>query len=370
MKGDNLMAKKKYYAVAKGEKTGIFNSWDECKAYVSGYKGAVHHSFVDKETAKSWLIEKQIELGINIDDNVEEEYQEVYGLNVPIAMAENGDLPTAVEYAMLKVLGVSKLNELSCEMVQSIKDKGWFYAETSETDYHGRALSYMLLYLPVNFYKIWKPLLECLKNGRLVNEAKVLELGPGPGTATMSIMAFYAELALANPQEQFSLDITCIEREKDFISLFKELTNTYVCDMSTIPNLKIKKNIYRGDAFDFMYNEERHQYDIIIESNMLNNNECIDEYRLEVFVNGLQQNLRQKGIAIMIEPGTCDQKAILEDLVAKSTHKSSMKCLFGPEQVVQDNTHMSFLTELIDMGLRCKKNYQHWFTYTVLEMIE
>ena len=299
---------------------------------------------------------------------MEDEYQEFYGLNVPVEMDECGDLPLAVECAMLKVLGVVKISELSSEMVQRLKENSWFYAETCETDYHGRALSYMLLYLPVNFYKIWKPLLECVKNGRLANEAKVLELGPGPGTATMALMAFYAQLALANPQEQFSLDIICIEKENDFVSLFKELTNTYSCDLQNIPNLKIKKNIYKGNAFDFMYNEERHAYDIIIESNMLNNNERIDGERLEIFVNGLQHNLREKGIAIMIEPGTCDQKAILEDLVAKSKHKSSMKCLFGPERVVQDNTRMSFLTELIDMGLRCKKNYQHWFTYTVLEM--
>ncbi len=364
------MAKKKYYAVAKGVKTGIFNSWEECEQYVIGYKGAVHHSFADKEAARSWLIEKQIELDINIDDNVENEYQEFYGLNVPVAIDEYGDLPPAVERAMLKVLGVSTIGELSSEMVQSIRDKGWFYSETCETDYHGRALSYMLLYLPVNFYKIWTPLLECLKNGRLVNEAKVLELGPGPGTATMSLMAFYAQLALANPQEQFSLDITCIEKEKDFVSLFKELTNTYMCDLRTIPNLKIKKNIYQGNAFDFMYNEERHTYDIIIESNMMNSNERIDGERLEIFVNGLHQNLNDKGIAVMIEPGTYDQIVILEDLVAKSTNKSSMRCLFGPERVVQDNTRMSFLKELIDIGLRCKKNYQHWFTYTVLEMIE
>ena len=39
------MAKKKYYAMAKGVKTGIFNSWEECEQYVIGYKGAVHHSY-------------------------------------------------------------------------------------------------------------------------------------------------------------------------------------------------------------------------------------------------------------------------------------------------------------------------------------
>ena len=28
---------KKYYAVKKGRKTGVFETWDECKQSVSGY---------------------------------------------------------------------------------------------------------------------------------------------------------------------------------------------------------------------------------------------------------------------------------------------------------------------------------------------
>ena len=32
----------KYYAVKKGLKTGIFRTWDECKASVNGYSGAVY----------------------------------------------------------------------------------------------------------------------------------------------------------------------------------------------------------------------------------------------------------------------------------------------------------------------------------------
>ena len=35
----------KYYAIKEGKKKGIFTSWDECKEYVSGFKGAVYKSF-------------------------------------------------------------------------------------------------------------------------------------------------------------------------------------------------------------------------------------------------------------------------------------------------------------------------------------
>ncbi len=44
------MAKKpKYYVVWKGRKTGIFTSWDECSAQVTGYPEAEYKSFESKE---------------------------------------------------------------------------------------------------------------------------------------------------------------------------------------------------------------------------------------------------------------------------------------------------------------------------------
>ena len=35
----------KYYAVAVGKKPGIYTKWDECKAMVHGFPGAVYKSF-------------------------------------------------------------------------------------------------------------------------------------------------------------------------------------------------------------------------------------------------------------------------------------------------------------------------------------
>lgn len=45
----------KYYAVKKGLKTGIFRTWDECKASVSGYSGAVYKSFKSEAEARIFL---------------------------------------------------------------------------------------------------------------------------------------------------------------------------------------------------------------------------------------------------------------------------------------------------------------------------
>jgi ribonuclease HI len=45
----------KYYAVRKGRKPGIYTSWDECKALVTGFKGAEYKSFTDRSAAESYM---------------------------------------------------------------------------------------------------------------------------------------------------------------------------------------------------------------------------------------------------------------------------------------------------------------------------
>jgi ribonuclease HI len=47
-----FMAKQKYYVVWKGRKTGIFTSWAECSAQVTGFNGAEYKSFENREAAE------------------------------------------------------------------------------------------------------------------------------------------------------------------------------------------------------------------------------------------------------------------------------------------------------------------------------
>lgn len=46
---------KKYYAVKEGKTRGIFTSWDDCKAQVHGYGGAVYKSFMTLAEAEAYL---------------------------------------------------------------------------------------------------------------------------------------------------------------------------------------------------------------------------------------------------------------------------------------------------------------------------
>lgn len=44
--------KSKFYVVWKGHNTGIFESWEDCKAQISDYKGAIYKSFKSFDDAK------------------------------------------------------------------------------------------------------------------------------------------------------------------------------------------------------------------------------------------------------------------------------------------------------------------------------
>ena len=49
------MATKKVYAVKTGKVTGVFYTWEECKASVEGYPGAEYKGFSCPEEAKAYL---------------------------------------------------------------------------------------------------------------------------------------------------------------------------------------------------------------------------------------------------------------------------------------------------------------------------
>jgi ribonuclease HI len=47
------MSKQKYYVVWKGRKTGVFTTWAECSAQVTGFNGAEYKSFENREAAEA-----------------------------------------------------------------------------------------------------------------------------------------------------------------------------------------------------------------------------------------------------------------------------------------------------------------------------
>ena len=49
----------KYYAVKKGVKTGVFDSWAKCEPLVKGYPCAIYKAFTSEKAAEDFLEKKE-----------------------------------------------------------------------------------------------------------------------------------------------------------------------------------------------------------------------------------------------------------------------------------------------------------------------
>lgn len=49
------MAPKKFYAVAKGRKPGIYDNWPAAKSQIDGFAGAVYKGFTTRREAEEWM---------------------------------------------------------------------------------------------------------------------------------------------------------------------------------------------------------------------------------------------------------------------------------------------------------------------------
>jgi ribonuclease HI len=105
------MTKKKYYVVWKGRTPGIFNSWEECSAQVTGFNGAEYKSFENRSSAEAAF------------DGVYEDYK---GKRIPNLSAETlTDIgqPVAESYCVdASCIGNPGLMEYRCVHTKSRKE--------------------------------------------------------------------------------------------------------------------------------------------------------------------------------------------------------------------------------------------------------
>lgn len=92
------MAAKKFYAVRVGREPGIYESWDECKKQVSGFKGAVHASFSSRDAAEEFLQAKDDKK--EEDSFTPEDSRALFeGLDGPVAYVDGSYNKKTGEYA-------------------------------------------------------------------------------------------------------------------------------------------------------------------------------------------------------------------------------------------------------------------------------
>ncbi|WP_294188845.1 ribonuclease H family protein [uncultured Clostridium sp.] len=76
------MAKKNYYAVKVGFKTGIFRSWEECSKYVKGYPGAKYKGFATLAEAEAFMNGSRVEASSKSIKSTRAENDKVYKVDL------------------------------------------------------------------------------------------------------------------------------------------------------------------------------------------------------------------------------------------------------------------------------------------------
>ena len=275
------------------------------------------------------------------------------------------DLPDAFNGAVLNWFNVSSLNELRGTRLMNLKAQEISYTDNQETVYHGRVDSYILVYMLVNFYKVWAPLWDLLRQERIKPSLKVLELGAGPGTSMISLIYFYQLLAVDNPDVQFKIDYDVVEREEDFLTACKSLVKSFM-EKSRLPNLHLNWRTARKDIYDFADNSPDDKgYNLILESNVLNGNENLQQDKTDKLIFELADKLADKGSLILIEPGKNINVAELKRIGCLLAKYKKFLCRVNPRKIKVLVDKISLLKNVKELGLRYDKRDEHWFSYTI-----
>lgn len=134
------------------------------------------------------------------------------------------EIPKEIEYAVLDMLGLTDLDSINQNFIQKILQ---LFSGENKTEYSGRHKEYTLYYLPMNFYKVWQPLMDLLKYRLLSQSINILEMGSGPGSCSFGIMEFYRMMAIENCDYNFEINFTLLERELEFINIFTKIFMRY-----------------------------------------------------------------------------------------------------------------------------------------------
>ena len=350
-----------YYGVRRGVQTGVFDNWTDTKRAVEGYAGQEYKKFYSLNEAENY-VKRYADAGIplsfpTLSSMMSDMHPETFMCPV--------DLPTALTVAILQWFGVHSLFELTPDRVRAIKTQRIAYTDKQETNYQGKVDYYILAYMIVNFYKVWAPLQKLLKSQRIKTTLKILELGAGPGTSAISLIYFFQLLARDNPKQNFSLYYNIVEREEDFIAALKSLMSNYL-RQSVVHNLQIKWSVQKEDIYSFAQNmPNENEYDLIIESNVLNGNENLQSQKSQHFASELANNLAEGGSLILIEPGKTINAKELESIEDSLCCYDFICCDISAckaKVIVKD---ISLYTAVKQLGLRNDKRDEHWFTYSL-----
>jgi hypothetical protein len=114
-----------------------------------------------------------------------------------------------------------------------MKQKEEYWKGKGESRYPGiRVISYLLYHFPVYFCQYQYLLLELFKGGVLMNKMRIIDVGSGPGTVTLSTLDFLRKLQDIYSRNKMDIKLNIrigsIEHEHENIKCYKELTSGFL----------------------------------------------------------------------------------------------------------------------------------------------
>jgi len=193
----------------------------------------------------------------------------------------------------------------------------------------GLRKAYRTYFLPSNLPKIHKPLQELSLHPRDVfakTKIRVLDIGAGPGTASLGVLTFFSQKE-RKPQLEFTVVDQVAENLKMAEALFLSSRTTHALEAS----MKTVRSDIAG-----LGNYLHGHFDVIILSNVMNELFARDEARTEKRVNILhdilKRSLADDGSCIIIEPAlretSREMLEVRDDILEQGFHVYS-PCLFS-----------------------------------------
>ncbi len=358
-----------FYGVPVGRFPGVYTSWNDAEKQTKGY------SITPDRQPKRFDTRQEAVLYAFPNGNDPAEKPSISFDNIDTKILKNGrcfnrptDFPKEMTKAFLDWFGVRSLLEIPSQQIERLNKESKLFYGSAQVDYSRAVDGYVAAYLPVNFYKIWLPMWTLLKKEALPDYAKILELGPGPGTSTCSVIEMYRQLALENPKTSFRVDYSVIEREPAFEPAFRAFTSAVTANCPG--NLQIAGlDFIKEDAFSGMESLEAGTYDLIIESNLLNACEGNDGGFNAHFLRGIELLLSDSGKAILIEPGQNENIRLLESLAKLAASGFQIDILEPPHKAAVDVSGIGVMLDLTRLNLRSDK-MEHWFSTMILRRRE
>jgi SAM-dependent methyltransferase len=240
---------------------------------------------------------------------------------------ENRVIPEYIECSAIKTVlmdlnidftGVQAIQELInllpkdylASVAKVIDNK--MYTSRGKTDYSKTHHVYVLYYLCINIYKIWKPLMDLLITNKLKRNITVLDIGTGPGSVAIGIIEFFRVLASIYKEQEFCIRFTLVDSQAKFLdyskNIIKDINNTIS------GNLRIETQWQHREISNSTKLEYDEDFDIVTISNFINAFEHDMTFNADQFLIDIKKVLRKDGNIIIIEPGNKEECIALKEL--------------------------------------------------------